>query len=164
MGKATGHSFHLVATVVTKHLVTWVAWTWEEHKKQAQQSLRLCGVPKNLNLSSLDLGSAYNHRPTSDSSQKSNLKPKLCRLGKHGRCEQGQTQCGQDTMSTHQWYLFAVFLPHHSMSEQVSLKKCPPPSSCVRVEIRHWRSQQTEEANRGSCFGSDRCNRLKSCS
>ena len=42
--------------------------------------------------------------------------------------------------------LFAASLPPHSMTEQVSLKKCPPPPPCVRVEIRHWRDQQTEEA------------------
>ena len=38
------------------------------HKTQAQRSLRLCGVPENLNLSGLDLGSALNPRPTSGSS------------------------------------------------------------------------------------------------
>ena len=36
--------------------------TWEGHKTQAQPSLCLCGVPKNLNLSSLDLGSTHNPR------------------------------------------------------------------------------------------------------
>ena len=43
---------------IAKHLVACVARTWEGHKTQAQPSLRLCGVPKNLNLSILDLGSA----------------------------------------------------------------------------------------------------------
>ena len=33
---------------------------WGRHKTQAQPSLRLCGVPENLNLSSLGLGSACN--------------------------------------------------------------------------------------------------------
>ena len=42
--------------------------TWEGHKTQAQPSLCLCGVPKNLNLSGLDLGSACNIGPTLDSS------------------------------------------------------------------------------------------------
>ena len=32
------------------------------------------------------------------------------------------------------------------MTEQVSLEKCPPPSPCARVEIRHRRDQQTEES------------------
>ena len=73
---------------------------------------------------------------------------------------------GWDTASTHQCYLFAVFLPPHSTSAQVSLKKCPPLPPCVREDIRHWRDQQTEEAkiNRRNRFGSDRCNRLKPCS
>ena len=38
-----------------KRLVTQAAHTWERHKMQAQLSLCLCGVPKNLNLSGLDL-------------------------------------------------------------------------------------------------------------
>ena len=105
-----------------------------------------CGVPKYLNLSGLDLGNAYNPGLASDSSRQSKLEPKHCRQGKHTRHEQGQTQCGRDTESTHPCYLFAVFLPPHSTTEQVSLKKCPPLPPCVRVEIRHWRDQQTEEA------------------
>ena len=32
--------------------------SWEGHKRQAQLSLCLCGVPENLNLSGVDLGSA----------------------------------------------------------------------------------------------------------
>jgi len=55
-------------SAVTKHLVAWAAQTWEGHKMQAQPSLRLCGVPENLNLSSLDLGSTHNPGPASDSS------------------------------------------------------------------------------------------------
>ena len=50
------------------HQAHWAAQTWEGHKRQAQQSLRLCGVPENKNLSGLDLGSAYNPGPTLDSS------------------------------------------------------------------------------------------------
>ena len=48
---------------LAKHLVTWAARTWEGHKTQAQPSLCLCGVPENLNLSGLDLGSACNLGP-----------------------------------------------------------------------------------------------------
>ena len=64
---------------------------------------------------------------------------------------------------THTSDLFAVFLLPHNITEQVSLNKWPPPCPCIRAEIRHWRHLQTEEAkiNRGNCFGSDRCNRLK---
>ena len=61
---------------------------------QAQPSLRLCGVPEYLNLSGLDLGSAYNPGPASDSSQQSNLEPEQCGQGGYMRCERGQTQCG----------------------------------------------------------------------
>ena len=54
-------------SVLAKHLAAWAAWTWEGHKTQAQLSLRLCGVPKTLNLGS-DLGSARNPGPALDSS------------------------------------------------------------------------------------------------
>ena len=84
----------LGATALTKHLFTSASGTWKGHKTQAQSSLCLCGVPKILNLSSLDLGSALNPGPTSDSSQKSNLEPEQCRLGKHTCRDWGQTQCG----------------------------------------------------------------------
>ena len=169
MGEVISCSLQLWVTVLTNNLVTWAAQTWDGHKTQAQPSLRLCGVPKNLNLNGLDLGSAYNPGPASDSSRQSNLEPEQCRLGKHTHCEWGKTQCGWITLSTCQWYLFAVFLPPQSTTEQVSLKKkWPPPPTppCVRVGIRHWRDQQAEEAkiNRENHFGSDRCNRLKPCS
>ena len=79
----------------------------------------------------------------------SNLKPEQCRLGKHTLHERRQTQCCWDTESTPltcQWYLFAVFLPPHSMTKQVNLSKWSPSPPCVRAEIRHWRDLQTEEA------------------
>ena len=63
----------------------------------------------------------------------SNLEPVQCRLGKHTGPERGQTQCGRDTASTphaHQWYVFAVFLPPHNRTEQVSLNKWPPLPMC----------------------------------
>jgi len=66
-----------------------------------------------------------------------------CRLGLW------QTQCGPSTASTPhtcQQYLFAVSLPPHNTTEQVSLNKWPPLSPCFREEIRHWRDLQTEEA------------------
>ena len=58
------------------------------------------GLPKCLNPSSLDLGSAYNPGPASDSSQQSNLEPKQCRWGKHTCREWEPTQCARDTAST----------------------------------------------------------------
>ena len=152
--------------MLAKHLVTWAAQTWEGHKTQAKLRLHLYGIPKYLNLRGLDLGSTYNPGPASDCSQQSNLEPKQCRQRKHTHRERGQTQCGWDTESTRQCYLFAVFLPPHGTTEQLSLKKCSPLPPCVRAEIRHRRDQQAEEAktNRGNHLGSDRCNRLKLCS
>ena len=56
---------------------------------QVQPSLRLCGVPENVNLSGLDLRSACKPESPSDSSRQSNLESEQCRLGKHTRCERG---------------------------------------------------------------------------
>ena len=165
-GEAIRHTPHLGVTALAKHLVTWAARNWEGHKMQAQPSLCLCGVPENLNLSGLDLGSARKPGPASDSSHQRNLEPENCRPWKNTCLEWGQTQWGWNTGSTphtRQWYLFAVFLPPHSTTEQVSLEKWPPLLPGVRAEVRHWRDQQREDAkiNRGNRFGSDRCNRLK---
>ena len=113
---------------------------------QAQPSLHLWGLPECLNLSGLDLGGACSPWLALDGSWQSNLEPEQCGQGGHTHREWGQAQCGWDTARTRQCYLFAASLPPHSMTEQVSLKKGPPPPPCVRVEIRHWRDQQTEEA------------------
>ena len=137
---------YIAVTTLTKHLVTCAAQAWEGHKTQSQPSLRLWGVPEYLNLSGLDLGSACNPVPASDSSWQSNLEPEQCRQGKHIRRERGQTQCGRSIESTRQCYLLAMSLPSHSTTEQVNLKNCPPPPPWVRKEIWHWRDQQTEEA------------------
>ena len=67
---------------------------------QAQLSLRLCGVPEYLNLSGLDLGSAYNPGPASDSSRQSNLEPKQCRQGGHTRREWGKPSVAE-TLRAH---------------------------------------------------------------
>ena len=55
-------------SALTKHLVAWAAQTWEGHEMHAQPSLCPCGALQNLNLSSLDLGSAGNPGPALDSS------------------------------------------------------------------------------------------------
>ena len=39
-----------------------------------------------------------------------------------------------------------IVLPPHKTTEQVSLNKGPPSPPCVRVEIRHCRDLQTEQA------------------
>ena len=126
--------------------VTWAARTWEGHKTQTQPSLHLWGVPEYLNLSGLNLGSAYNPGPASDSSRQNNLEPKQCRQGKHTHHEGGKTQSGWDTENTCQCYFFAVFLPPHSTTEQVRLKKVSTTGPLCQGEKRHWRDQQTEEA------------------
>ena len=128
MGEAISHSLQLGTTGLTKHLVTWAAQTWDGHKMQAQQNLRFCGVPKNLNLSILDLGSACNTGTASDSSQQVNLEPEQCRLRKHTHRERGQTQCGWIT---------------HNMNEQVSLKKVTTTTPIVLGQ-----KLDTEETNK----------------
>ena len=152
-------------SVLTTHLVAWTAQTRTAQNTGPTKSVPL-GSAREPEPKRLRPGKCTQPRVCSPLS---NLKPEHCRLGKHTRRERGQTQCGRDTASTPhtcQWYLLAVFLCPHSSTEQVSLNKWPPLPPCVRTEIRHWREQQMEEAkiNRGNCFGSDRCNRLKPCS
>ena len=55
---------------------------------------QVCAFVEYLNLSGLDLASAFNPGQASDSSWQSNLEPEQCRLGKYTCCERGQTQCG----------------------------------------------------------------------
>ena len=64
-------------------------------KTQAQPSLHFCGVPENLNLRGLDLGSTGKPGPESDSSQQSNLESEssVGRESTHAMSG-GQTQCG----------------------------------------------------------------------
>ena len=132
----------LGVTALTKHLVTWAAQTGEEHKTQAQSSLCLCGVPENLNLSCLDLGSALNPGHTSDSSWQSNLEPELCRLGKHTSHEQGTNPVWPRHWE-HSPQMPVIFVcsvppsPQHDWTSEPKKKKWPPPPPCVRVEIRH---------------------------
>ena len=151
--------------MLTKHLITWAAWTWEGHKTQAQLSLRLWGLPECLNLSGLDPGSASSPGPATDGSRQSSLEPEQCGQGGYMHRERRQTQCGWGTESTCQCYLFAASLPPHSVTEQVSLKKksvhhCP---LHVRAETRHWRDQQTEEAITEGTALEATGNRLKPC-
>ena len=117
------------------------------HKTQAQPSLCLCGVPENLNLSGLGLGSACNPGPTPWRAAWSLSTVDL--ESTHARRERGQTQCGRNIANapyTRQWHLSAVPLLPRSTTEQVNLNKKPPLPPCVKAEIRHWRDQQTEEA------------------
>ena len=121
-------------SALAKHLVTWAARTWEGHKTHAQPSLCSFRLPKNL--SGLDLGSAPWRLGSVDPGSTHHL-------------ELGQTQCGPYTASipqTYQRYFFAVSLPPHKTTEQVSLNKWPPSPPWVRVENRHWRHLKKEEA------------------
>ena len=77
-----------------------------------------------------------------DGFQWSNLEPEQCGQGGYTCHERGQAQCGGGTVSTPQSYLFAVSLPPHSTTEQVSLKKKKKKGVqhrplCIRAEIRH---------------------------
>ena len=70
-------------------------------------------------------------------------------VGREGTCtvSRGQAQCGWDTASTHQCYLFAASLTPHSVTEQVSLKKVSTTAHLVSGQKSlHWRDQKTEEA------------------
>ena len=68
-------------------------------------------------------GKCIQSRASPDSSrQRLNLEPEQCGQGGHMRHEQGQAQSGRGTVSERQCYLFAVSLPPHSTTEQVSLK------------------------------------------
>ena len=132
-----------------------------------------CQAPGHLSCS--DLGRAQNSCPTEPVPLQSTREPERLRPGNCTKCracfgqcpckalwsmssvdpestcnlELGQTLCGPYTVSsphTCQWYLFAVSLPPHNTTEQVSLNKWPPSPPCARVEIRHRRDLQTEEA------------------
>ena len=129
-------------SVLTKHLITWAAYTWEGHKMQAQLSLHLWGLPECQNLSGLDLGGACSPGLASDGSRQSNLEPEQCGKGGHTCHEHGQAQCGWDTANTCQCYLFAASLPPHRATEQVSLKNVHH-----RPLVSGWKSD-TEETSK----------------
>ena len=133
-------------SALTKHLVAWASWTWEGHKTHAQLSLCLRGLPKNLNLSGLERGSARNPGPTPCRAtwSLSSTDWESTHTMSRGKPSAAETL---RTLPTHASDIFfSVFLPPHSTTEQVSLNKRPLSPSCVRAEIRHWRDLQTEEA------------------
>ena len=65
-------------------------------------TLCICGVPKNPNLSSLDLGIAQNLGLALESSLQSDLEPEQCRPGRQMGCELGQTHCSPYSASNPQ--------------------------------------------------------------
>ena len=128
-----------VESVLTQHLVAWAAWTGEKHKMQAQPRLHLCGVPEHLNLSDLDLGSTRNPGPAP---WKTTWSLSSVDWKAHTLWMEANTVWPRHC----EWYLFAVFLPPHSTTEQVSLNKRPPVPPCVRAESRHWRHLQNRRS------------------
>ena len=146
-GRCIRCTAHLLSAP-TMHPVIWVAWTWEGHKM---------------------------HSPSGSVPLQSTWEPEKLRPGKCTKCRAHLAQCpyrapwtvsSVDLGSTHYlglWqnqhcpytatlpthasgYLFAVSLPLHSTTEQVSLNKCSPSPPHVRAEIRHWRDLHAEEA------------------
>ena len=134
-----------------------------------------CTCQEHGHLSCSDLGRAQNahsieYVPLQSTREPEWLRPGKCRKHKAclGQCscrapwslssvdpgstrhlELGQTQCGPYTVNTPntcQWCLFAMSLPPHNTTEQVSLSKWPPSPPGVRTEIRQWRDLQKEEA------------------
>ena len=133
--------------VLAKHPVSWVGWTREGHKTHSPSG-------------SVALWSTWGPewlRPGKWIKHRAHLGQCPCRApwslsrvdpGRTRRLGLWQTQCGPSTASTPhtcQWYLFAVSLPPHNTTEQVTLNKWPRLPPCVRVEIRHWKDPQTEE-------------------
>ena len=133
------------------------------HKMQAWLSLCLCGVPENLNLSSFRPGkcrqprACFIHFPCRATWNLSSVDQESTDAMSGGKHSVAQTLWALPTCSS------VVCLQCSSV--QVTLNKWPPLPPCVRVEIRHWRDLQTDEAkiHRGNLFGSDRGNRLKPC-
>ena len=129
------------------HPVTWVAWTWEGHKMHSPSG----SVPlwSTWEPECLVLGTAWNAGPTWHSAL-------IEHPGPWAVVDLGSTHClglwqnqhcpYTATLPTHaSGYLFAVSLPLHSTTEQVSLNKCSPSPPHVRAEIRHWRDLHAEE-------------------
>ena len=113
------------------------------HKTQAQLSLLLCGVPENLNLSGLGLGSERNSGPAAFRAawRLSSVDGESTHaLSRANPVWPGHCECSPHTPVR----LSAAPLPPHSATEQANLNKRPPPPPCVRAEIRHWRDLQAE--------------------
>ena len=105
----------------------------------------------NLNLSSLDLGSAQNTGPTLDSSPAEQPGTLAVETRKAhitvswGKPSVVHTLRALPTQAS-DICLQSSFLPPHNTIEQVSLNKRPHLPPCATAEIRHLRDLQTEEA------------------
>ena len=136
------HMAHPAGESALKFLAAWAARAGR-HKTQAQPSMRLCGVPRNPNLSGSGLGSARNAGPapwraawslSSVDGESSHLWtganpvwPEHCECSPHRPVT---FVCSAPPSPQHGW-----------TSEP---KKETTSSRCVRVEIRHWKDLQTE--------------------
>ena len=145
-------------------------WDWGGDKMH--RTWGVCTHQAPGHLSCLDLGKARNTDPTESVPLWSTQEPEPEQV-RPGKCTKCRAHFGQFPwratgawpgkctpswaganpvwsihckQSPHMQCLFAVFLPPHSTTEKVSLNKWPPGPPCVRVEIRHWRDLQTEEA------------------
>ena len=129
-------------SALTKHPVAWAAQTWEAHKTLAQPSLCLCGGTQEPEPEQL--------RPGKCTQPRACFRQFPCRatwslssvdLENTHAVSRDKPSVAQTPRTPHarQWYLFAMFLPPHSTTEQVCLNKWPPSPPCVRAEIRHWR-------------------------
>ena len=116
-------------------------------KHTAHLGLCPCGAPENL--SSLDRGSAWNKGPTGESALAEHAGARAAwTWGVHAASGWGNP--AWSVRCEHSPHMLAAFvwvsLPLHITTEQVSLNKGPPLPPRVRVEIRHWRDLETEEA------------------
>ena len=119
-------------------------------KHTAHLGLCPCGAPENL--SSLDRGSAWNKGDTLSPHRgqctcRARWSQSIAGLGSACRLWGNPAWSIRCEHSPHMLAAFVwVSLPLHITIEQVSLNKGPPLPPRVRVEIRHWRDLETEEA------------------
>ena len=127
-------------SALIKLLVVWASRAGKAQNVTPTES----GVPKNLHLSGLGLGSERNSGPTPcrpDWSLSS-----VDRESTHAVSRGKPSVAGTLASAPHtrQGHLPAAPLPPRSTAEQANLDKRPPPPACVRAEIRHWGDLQTE--------------------
>ena len=113
---------------------------WGKHRTQAQLSLSWWSTQKPES-ERLRPGKCMQLRARS---LESSLEPEQCRWGKHS------LQAGANPVwpehcqcSPHMPVTFVCSAPP-SPQHHANLNKRPPPPTCLRAEIRHWRDLQTE--------------------
>ena len=124
--------------------LVWAARTWEGHKTQAQPSLRLWGLPECLNLSGLDLGGASSPGPATDGFWQSSVGGEATCAMSRGRPSVAEALQAHASLI----YLQCPSLPTARLNKWALKKKKKGVHHrplCMRVEIRYWRDQQTED-------------------